>query len=113
MKARGCDRKAGFTQSSRRAQRTQRAFCGVAMGRRGLNDMERVRLIGTLLKLAAFLALLLGLAFGWVFYEFYVKWRSAFENGSYFDPETGVVFQESNFVWGLFSLAALSSSIAL
>jgi ABC-type antimicrobial peptide transport system permease subunit len=62
-----------------------------------------------LLSLVAFVFFLLC---GWLFYAFYFKWLPVFEDGRYFDPESGVVFHDSSFVWGLFSVAALLISVA-
>jgi len=53
------------------------------------------------------------LLFGWLFYSFYFKWLSLFEDGRYYDPETGVVYHDSGFVYGVISLAGLIIAIAL
>ena len=43
----------------------------------------------------------------WMFYVFYLKWYSLFENGRYFDPKEEVVYDESSFIWGIISLFLL------
>ena len=75
--------------------------------------MPSVRLLSRVLRLISLLAFILCLLFGWLFYEFYFKWLSVFEDGRYFDPGTGVVYHDSGFVWGVLSLATLLISIAL
>jgi hypothetical protein len=69
--------------------------------------------LSTLLKLTSLIVLAFSLLSGWLFYEFYFKWLSVFADGRYFDPETGNVFHDGSFVWGLFSVAALIISGAL
>ena len=73
--------------------------------------MLDVRVLRSLLRLISLIAFALCLLFGWLCYGSYFKWLSVFEDGRYFDPETGVVYHESGFVWGIFSLAALLISI--
>ena len=48
-----------------------------------------------------------------MFYEFYFKWILLFEDGRYFDPETGVVHHDTSIILGILSLAFLLVSIAL
>jgi ABC-type antimicrobial peptide transport system permease subunit len=50
---------------------------------------------------------------GLMFYEFYFKWMLLFEDGRYFDPDTGVVYHDTAFIGGIFSLVLLLISIAL
>ena len=72
-----------------------------------------VRLLSGALRLVSLLAFALCLVCGWLFYEFYLKWVSVFEDGRYFDPEEGVVYEDTSFVWVVLSLVALLISIAL
>ena len=52
------------------------------------------------------------LAFGWIFYELYWRWRSCFNQlGRCFLPEDGVVVSDNNFVWALFTWAALALAL--
>jgi hypothetical protein len=48
-----------------------------------------------------------------MFYVFYLKWFSLFENGRYFDPVEEVVYDESSFIWGIISLFLLLVSALL
>ena len=75
--------------------------------------MLGVKLLSRLLRMLSLFAFLLCLLSGWLFYGSYFKWVSVFEDGRYFDPEAGVVFHDSSFVWGVFSVAALLISVAL
>jgi hypothetical protein len=75
--------------------------------------MKNGRLLSGGLKIISLFTFGLCLLSGWLFYGFYLKWLSMFENGRYFDPETGVVYHDSGLVWGIISLAALLISIAL
>jgi hypothetical protein len=75
--------------------------------------MISVRLLSIILRLISLFAFALCLLFVWMFYGFYLKWLSVFEDGRYFDPETGVVYHDTGFMWGVLSLAALLISIAL
>lgn len=75
--------------------------------------MTKVGLLSAVLKIISLFMFGLCLLFGWLFYVFYLKWLSVFENGRYFDPETGVVFHDSNFICGVLSLFWLLISIAL
>ncbi len=64
-----------------------------------------------LTALAIFFSLC-ALAFGWMFYEHYWKWRNCFnELGRCFVPEISLVLTDDNFVWGL--IAATSFALAL
>jgi hypothetical protein len=75
--------------------------------------IPRSNTLSNLLKLLAATALIPSFICGRLFYESYFKWRSLFEDGRYFNPETGVVSHDSGFVWGLLSLAFLLMAIAL
>jgi hypothetical protein len=75
--------------------------------------MQWLGLLSRLLKLISLMAIGFCLLSIWLFYEFYVKWLSVFEDGRYFDPATGVVFHDTSFVWGVFSLASLLTSATL
>jgi hypothetical protein len=76
-------------------------------------QMISVRLLSGVLRIISLFAFALCILSGWLFYEFYFKWLSVFEDGRYFDPKTGVVYHDSGFVWGVSSLAMLLISIAL
>jgi hypothetical protein len=75
--------------------------------------MRSRRFLSVGLDLAALAALAACILSGWLFYEFYLRWVSKFEGGRYFDPETGVVYHDSSFLWGIISLACLLTSAAL
>ena len=75
--------------------------------------MISVRLLSGVLRLISLLTFALCLLAGWMFYIFYLKWLPVFEDWRYFDPEEGVVYHDTSFVWGVLSLAALLISIAL
>lgn len=75
--------------------------------------VTKIGLLSALLKIISLFMFGLCLLFGWLFYEFYLKWLSVFENGRYFDPETGVVYHDSNSILGVLSLSLLLISIAL
>ena len=75
--------------------------------------MKNARLLRGGLKIISLFTLGLCLLFGWLFYAFYLKWLSVFEDGRYFDPETGVVYHDTNFISGILSLSLLLISIAL
>jgi hypothetical protein len=76
-------------------------------------QMISVRLLSGVLRIISLVAFALCILSGWLFYEFYFKWLSVFEDGRYFDPEMGVVYHDSGLVWGVLSLATLLISIAL
>jgi hypothetical protein len=78
-----------------------------------IEQMISVRLLSGGLRIISLFAFALCLLSGWLCYEFYFKWLSVFEDGRYFDPETGVVYHDSGSVWGVLSLATLLISIAL
>jgi hypothetical protein len=73
--------------------------------------MRNLRLLSGGLTLIALAAFVLFLLFGWLFYEFYLKWIYLFEDGRYFDPRTETVHHDSSFIWGILSLASLLISI--
>jgi hypothetical protein len=69
--------------------------------------MKTVRLLSGGLKIISLFTFGLFLLSGWMFYVFYLKWVSLFENGRYFDPKEEVVYDESSFIWGIISLFLL------
>jgi hypothetical protein len=75
--------------------------------------MKTIRLLSVGLKIISLFIFGLGLLSGWLFYEFYLKWISVFENGRYFDPGSGVVYHDSSFILGLLSLCLLLVSVLL
>ncbi|MBD0372400.1 MAG: hypothetical protein ICV60_16270 [Pyrinomonadaceae bacterium] len=75
--------------------------------------MKTVRLLSGGLKIISLLTFGLCLLSGWLFYEFYLKWLPVFEDGRYFDSETGVVYHDTGSVWGILSLSLLLISIVL
>jgi hypothetical protein len=75
--------------------------------------MKTVRLLRGSLKIISFFTFGLCLLSGWMFYVFYLKWLSSFENGRYFDPKEEVVYDESSFIWGIISLFLLLVSALL
>lgn len=76
--------------------------------------MRIKRLLSLLLKVLSSVAVVASLFSGLMFYEFYFKWRSLFnEEGRYFDPQVGVVYHDDGFVWGVLSLALFLMSITL
>ena len=70
------------------------------------------RLLNGALRTISVFAFAFCLLFGWLFYSFYFKWLSLFEDGRYYDPEAGVVYHDSGFLYGVISLAALIIAIA-
>ena len=74
--------------------------------------MQR-QLVEEMLRIISLSAFTLCILFGWMFYEFYFKWRPVFEEGRYFDPESGVVYHDSGIVFGALSFAALLISTVL
>ncbi len=71
----------------------------------------RFLLIGLhLISLVTFISFLLC---GLMFYEFYFEWILLFENGRYFNPETGVVYHDSSIIFGILSLVLLLLSIVM
>lgn len=75
--------------------------------------MRNLRFLRIALDLLALVAFVLCLLCGLLFYEFYFKWISFFENERYFDPTAGVVYHDTAIIWGIFSLALLLMSLAL
>jgi hypothetical protein len=75
--------------------------------------MLKASLLSAVLKIISLLMLTLCLLTGWLFYEFYLKWFSVFENGRYFDPEMEVVYHDTSFIWGVISSFLLLVSIVL
>jgi hypothetical protein len=75
--------------------------------------MKTVRLLSGGLKIISLFTFGLCLLSGWLFYEFYLKWLSLFENGRYFDPQEGVVYDESSSILGILSLSLLLVSALL
>lgn len=58
-------------------------------------------------------ALSLGFAtvFGWLFYEFYWRWRNRFENGRYFHEPDMTVYHDSAVVWLIPLFASVSVAL--
>jgi hypothetical protein len=75
--------------------------------------MKTVRLLRGGLKIISLFTFGLCLLSGWMFYVFYLKWISLFENGRYFDPKEEVVYDESSFIWVILSLFLLLVSALL
>ena len=75
--------------------------------------MKTVRLLRGALKIISLFTLGLCLLSVWMFYVFYLKWFSLFENGRYFDPVEEIVYDESSFIWGIISLFLLLVSVLL
>ena len=75
--------------------------------------IKTVRLLRGGLKIISLFTFGLGLLAGWMFYVFYLKWLSLFENGRYFDPVEEVVYDESSLIWGIISLFLLLVSALL
>ena len=67
----------------------------------------------SLLKIISAVFVLLGAAFSYFFYRMYLRWITVFEDGRYFDPDSGVVYHETGVVWGLFALVFFLISGAL
>jgi hypothetical protein len=75
--------------------------------------MKTLRLLSGGLKIISLFTFGLCLLSGWMFYVFYLKWISLFENGRYFDPKEEVVYDESSFIWVILSLFLLLVSALL
>lgn len=75
--------------------------------------MKTVRLVRGGLKIISVFTFGLCLLSGWMFYVFYLRWFSLFENGRYFDPVEGVVYHDSSDIWGIISLFLLLVSALL
>ena len=54
-----------------------------------------------LLYITAVVTFAVGLLWWWMFYVFYLKWVTVFENGRYFDPVDEVVYTDSGMVHGV------------
>jgi hypothetical protein len=52
------------------------------------------------------------IAFGVLFYNFYLRWIGLFEDGRYFDPASGVVYHDTGSVHGILMLLSLTVSVA-
>ena len=75
--------------------------------------MKTVLLLRVGLKFISLFTFGLFLLSGWMFYVFYLRWLSLFENGRYFDPVEEVVYDESSVIWGIISLFLLLVSALL
>ena len=75
--------------------------------------MRNLRFLSTGLRLTSIATLLLCLLCGLMFYAFYFKWISLFEDGRYFDPNTGVVYHDTSVIFGILSVAFLLIAVAL
>ena len=75
--------------------------------------MSKVNLPSVVLKFISLFMLSLCLLTGWLFYVFYLKWFSVFENGRHFDPVEEVVYHDTSFIWGVISTFLLLVSIVL
>lgn len=75
--------------------------------------MKTVRLLRVSLNIISLFTFGLCLLSVWMFYVFYLKWFSLFENGRYFNPVEEVVYDESSIIWGIISLFLLLVSALL
>ena len=75
--------------------------------------MKTVRLAIAALKIISLLTFGGSLFFGWLFYNFYLKWVFVFENGRYFDPVEEVVYEDTSSVLGIISLFLILISVVL
>jgi hypothetical protein len=75
--------------------------------------MNALRVLRGALKTISIFIFGLCLVFGWMFYEFYLKWITVFEDGRYFDPHEGVVYHDTSSILGIISLALLLISVVI
>ena len=75
--------------------------------------MKTVRFLRAALKIISLFTFGASLLFGWLFYVFYLKWIFRFENGRYFDPVEGVVYEEDSFISGIVFLFLFLFSVVL
>lgn len=75
--------------------------------------MLNPRMLSIGLNLISLITFVLCLLCGLLFYEFYFKWILLFEDGRYFDPETGVVYHDSSIIFGILFLVFLLLLIVL
>ena len=50
---------------------------------------------------------------GFLFYRTYLKWMTLFEDGRYFDADSGVVHHDSAFIWGPIALIFLLIGVSI
>ena len=70
-------------------------------------------LVRLALRLVSLLAFSLGAVCAWLFYVFYFKWISVFEDGRYFDPVEEVVYHDTSSIYGVFSLSLVLLAVIL
>jgi len=65
-------------------------------------------------SLLAACALCFAVLFGWLFYEFYWRWRDCFnELGRCFNPASHTVMTDAAFVWGPMAVVAFGLALVL
>lgn len=75
--------------------------------------MKTVRILSAALRIISLFTFGASLFFGWLFYVFYLKWVFLFENGRYFDPVDGVVYEDDTLFLGILSLFLILISVVL